>query len=81
MAGRPLSNPNAVHPDCMLCADTGIQHLPDYPPCYRFCACGKGVARKILEPFVVDEANDRELMLASGGLGRDHAAPSQGGRR
>ena len=77
MAGKPLSNPNAVHPDCMLCKDTGIQHLPDYPPCYRFCACAAGASRQYAEPGLCGEANARELALQVNA--RDAGTVSGGG--
>jgi hypothetical protein len=52
--------------DCVLCSDTGIQHLPDYPPAYRFCLCAAGARRRDSEPAVVDEANARELRMGGG---------------
>lgn len=50
--------PPAAHdsyPDCMMCKDTGLQYLPQFPPAYRFCACWRG--RKLQEdtPRLVDE--------------------------
>lgn len=44
-------------PECVLCHDTGIQYLPDYPPAYRWCACSAGKRREQTEPKRVTEAN------------------------
>lgn len=81
MSGKMPPEPLAPYPDCMLCGDTGLQHLPDYPPCYRFCACKAGIARCAAEPNLVDEANEREaLLLRPAKAGAAHAVPVQGGR-
>lgn len=50
-------------PGCALCKESGLIYLPDFPPCYRFCACAAGVRRRESEPDVVDEANSREIAL------------------
>lgn len=55
------------HPLCGFCKDGGIVHLPEFPPCYRFCACAAGVARAASDPTVIDEANAREAALVMKG--------------
>ena len=53
-------------PVCGFCEDTGLIHLPKYPPCYRWCACPAGVERRASEPQLVDESNQRETALGGG---------------
>ncbi len=50
-------------PDCMCCSDTGIQHLPDYPPCYRFCGCAAGIQRRKDDPFEMEQFNALESRM------------------
>ena len=64
--GTDFLNAFPEYPDCQICKDTGLQHLPDYPPCYRWCVCPAGIARRGAEPGLVDEANARELALIGG---------------
>ncbi len=53
----------------MFCRDTGLVHLPDFMPRYRFCKCRAGLLREANEPKLCDEANARERNLGIGGQG------------
>ncbi len=68
MASKTL--PSGPFPDCMLCKDTGLQHLPDFPPAYRFCLCKKGEELRAKLPGLADESNARELALQGLGGGK-----------
>ncbi len=61
MASKTL--PSGPFADCMLCKDTGLLHLPDFPPAYRYCKCPKGVELQATEPNLVDECNAREARI------------------
>jgi len=66
MSGKMPSEPRVPYPDCGFCKDTGIVHMPNFPPAYRFCKCAKGIARQAAEPGLCDESNARELALGIG---------------
>lgn len=81
MSGKMPPEPLVPYPACMFCRDTGLQHLRGYPPCYRWCGCVAGIARRVAEPNLVDEANEREALLSRPAkAGAAQAVPVQGGR-
>lgn len=66
MAGKMPAAAHESYPDCMLCKDTGLQHLPNFPPSYRFCMCRAGFERQQREPYLVEQSNARERELGIG---------------
>jgi len=66
-AGRDFAMPelNAFpqYPDCMFCADRGI--TVDTFNGFRWCGCAVGVARRLTEPEVVNQANQARIKVGA----------------
>jgi hypothetical protein len=50
-------------PDCMFCHGTGVIHVRDFAPHFRFCTCAAGVKRQFKEPTLIDLSNRLDARL------------------